>query len=111
MTGPEYDGLVKEMTERKEANEREDSDLEGRIRGLQDEMKSGRKHLEQKVAEMKERRFEGLKQERELLCRDIKKRTGFTGNILTVYTDAEQRGLKGARWVEYVLGRCGCIRP
>ncbi len=111
MTRAEYNALLKEMTERKLANEKEDSDLEGRIRGLQNEMKSGRKDLEQKVKEMKERRFEGLKRERELLCQRIKNRTSFTGNILAVYTEAERNGLKGARWAEYMLDRCGCVRP
>lgn len=111
MTPAEYEALLKEMTERKIANEKEDSDLEGKIRGLQDEMKSGRKDLEQKVAEMKERRFEGLKRERELLCQDIKNRTNFAGNILAIYTEAERGGLRGARWAEYMLGRCGCVHP
>lgn len=113
MTKQEYHALLTFITDEKTKNEAEDAALEKQINKCLDQLKKGGNGTAQ--AEMdrcKVRRFDGLKQEREELCEGfIRKKTGFSGDTLPIYTEAERRSLKGENWARFMLEQCGCPEP
>ena len=113
MTKQEYHALLTFITDAKTKNEMEDAALEQKINDCQDQLKNeGDEAVQTDVDRFKDRRFDGLKQEREELCEGfIKEKTGFTGDILPIYTDAERQDLKGERWARFMLNKCGCLEP
>lgn len=113
MTRQEYHALLTTIAAKKTQIEEEDAALEKQINNCLQLLKSGANQTTQ--AEMdrcKNRRFNELKQERWELCEVyIREKTGFKGNMLPIYTDAENRGLKGESWARFMLDKCGCPEP
>jgi hypothetical protein len=113
MTKQEYQALLIDITARKVDIEAEDTKLEKAINDCLDTLKGGASQTAQ--AEMdryKYRRFTELLQKRGELCEGyIREITGFKGNMLQIYTIAEDRGLKGKSWARFMLESCGCPEP
>ena len=113
MTKQEYHALLTSITAKKIQLEAEDAALEKQINNCLLLLKNGANQTTQ--AEMdrcKKRRFDGLNQERKELCEGfIGEMTGFSGDMLPIYTEAERQGLKGERWARFMLEHCGCSEP
>jgi hypothetical protein len=100
------------VKQRKTEIEDEDTSLEIQINDLQTLIKGATNDStdvpkwQEQAERLKRRRFDGLREEREQLCMFIKGETGFQGDILTLYTEAERQNLKGEAWARFMLGMC-----